>query len=69
MIKIEILFGEQEVRKYEQGTEFTDYEKILNIKAYYFNSELEKQSFIRGLEEGIGWNNYCIMDEEMNECV
>jgi hypothetical protein len=37
----------------------------INIKEYQFNAEGEKQAFIKGLNEAIGWMEFCIPELEV----
>ena len=63
--KLKIVFGSNAVRKLYVNKKFTNEELEINIKEYEFDSKIEKRAFIRGIEETIGWNEYCIPELEI----
>lgn len=63
--KLKIVFGSNAVRKLYVNKQFTNEELEINIKEYEFDSKIEKRAFIRGIEETIGWNEYCIPELEI----
>lgn len=62
---LRVVFGKEQIVKIYNNEILTDEEIKLNVKKYQFNSEEEKQAFIRGLNEAIGWVDFCIPEFEM----
>ena len=60
---IEIIFGKDEVLKYQQGIPLTTYEKLINKKSYEFDTLPERNAFYQGLSEGNGWTEFMIIRE------
>ncbi len=58
-MNLTILFGENEVRQYEETEDLTNLKD--NITNYSFETEKEKDAFLQGLESAIGWNNYIMI--------
>lgn len=65
--KLKIVFGSSAVRKLYANRSLTNKELEENIKEYEFDSKIEKRAFIRGIEETIGWNEYCIPELEIED--
>jgi hypothetical protein len=62
---LKVIFGKEQVTKRHNNKPFTDEEIKLNLKEYQFNSEDEKLAFIKGLNEAIGWIEFCIPELEI----
>ena len=59
-----ILFGENEVRQYENTNKLDNLKE--NILEFEFDTENEKKSFLLGLRTGIGWQDFTIIEELLN---
>ena len=62
---LKVIFGKEQVVKIYNNTPLSDEEIKLNVKEYQFNSSEEKQAFIKGLNEAIGWVDFCIPELEI----
>ena len=62
---LKVIFGKEQVVKIYNNKPLADEENKLNVKEYQFNSEEEKQAFIKGLNESIGWMDFCIPEFEI----
>lgn len=62
---LKVIFGKEQFVKVYNNTPLSDEEIKLNVKEYEFNSEEEKQAFIKGLNEAIGWMDFCIPELEI----
>jgi hypothetical protein len=62
--QVEIIFGKEEVRKYNLSETFTDYENLINRKKYEFETLNERNAFYRGLSESNGWKQFKIIKEK-----
>ena len=62
---LKVIFGKEQVVKIYNNTPLSDEEIKLNVKEYQFNSAQEKQAFIKGLNEAIGWVDFCIPELEI----
>ncbi|MCU0360058.1 MAG: hypothetical protein MUF75_04960 [Bacteroidia bacterium] len=62
---IKIVFGKEQVLKLHSSQPLTKEEKLLNVKEYTFNSLKEKDAFINGINEGLGWMEICIPELEI----
>lgn len=60
-----IIFGKEQVVKAYNNLEFTEQEKKENIKEYFFDTVQEKKSFLKGINEAIGWMECCIPELEL----
>lgn len=58
-----IIFGKDEVRKYNNGEDFTDDEKIIHLKKYIFETDAERDTFYQGINEAMGWFDYEVIEE------
>lgn len=64
---VKVIFGKEQVLKLYNGHNLSKQEIDTNTKEYFFNSQKEKEAFIKGLEEAIGWTEYCIPENELCE--
>ncbi|OYQ45365.1 hypothetical protein [Flavobacterium aurantiibacter] len=62
---LEVIFGKEQVLKFSNNEPFTKEETELNVKQYQFNSVEEKQAFIKGLNEALGWIDFYIPELDM----
>lgn len=62
---LKVIFGKEQVEKTFNNKSLSDEEIKLNVKEYQFNSKEEKHAFIKGLNEAIGWMEFCISEPEM----
>lgn len=60
-----VVFGKEPVAKIHNHIALSEEERLLNVKAYTFDSEKEKQAFINGLNEAVGWLDVCIAENEI----
>ena len=59
--EITIIFGSDAVRLYEEGS--SDAKRLGecgSIETYSFQTQREKQQFLRGVEEALGWQDFII---------
>lgn len=59
----EIIFGKEQIIKYRNNETFDDFEKVINIKKYIFETQLERNAFYKGLAEGVGWSEFEVVKE------
>jgi hypothetical protein len=59
----EIIFGKDQVRKYQNDEAFTDFEKSINFKQYFFETQEERSAFYKGIGEAMGWLEYEVINE------
>lgn len=59
----EIIFGKDQIRKFHNNEIFNDFEKIINLKKYNFDSREERNAFYKGIDEAIGWLEIEIIKE------
>ena len=64
MKELKIIYGQEAVKKLYSDEELTSEELEENVKIFQFETENEKRAFIKGVEETIGWNEYCIPELE-----
>jgi len=57
---LKVLFGEIEVNQHIWENQSLD-KMQENIKIFHFKTKAEKDSFLQGLNEGIGWQNYQVI--------
>jgi hypothetical protein len=62
---LRVIYGKEQIVKTYNNETLTDEEIKLNVKEYQFNSEEEKQAFIKGLNEAVGWLDFCIPELEI----
>lgn len=60
MIKVKVLFGENEVNEYLQTNEVPENG---TVKEYEFKTPEELEAFLYGLDEAVGWHNYIAVEE------
>jgi hypothetical protein len=60
-----VIFGKEQVSKVYNKKTLTNEEIEMHVKEYLFTSEEEKQAFIKGLNEAIGWVDFCIPELEI----
>lgn len=63
---IRIIFGKEDVDNYLRDGDFTQTLEGVHIKEFYFETESEKMAFCKGIDEAIGWLEYCIVDNQMD---
>ncbi|WP_291098762.1 MULTISPECIES: hypothetical protein [unclassified Flavobacterium] len=49
-----IIFGKDQVKKFHKNESFTDYEIIINVKEYIFETKAERIAFYKGIGEAMG---------------
>lgn len=59
----EIIFGKDQVRKFHNNEPLNDYEKIINLKKYNFESWAERNAFYKGIGEAMGWLEFEVIKE------
>ncbi|MGC4127976.1 MAG: hypothetical protein QM564_00130 [Bergeyella sp.] len=57
---LKVVFGKEQVNKTYNNEPLTIEELEINVKEYSFNTLEEKEAFIKGINETIGWNECCI---------
>lgn len=62
--KSTIIFGKEEVIKIYQGETLTLDEITNHVKTYVFKSKEELDAFEFGINEGVGWRDFCIPERE-----
>lgn len=58
-----IIFGKDQVRKYHNKEEFTDFEKNINFKQYVFETKAERNAFYKGVAESMGRLEFEVINE------
>jgi hypothetical protein len=58
-----IIFGKGQIKKYHNNDSFTDYEKIINVKKYTFDTHIERNAFYKGLDEAKDWRDFEVINE------
>lgn len=53
---VTIIFGKEQVSKIFNIENLSNEELKLNKKVYSFDTLIEKEAFIKGIEESIGWS-------------
>lgn len=59
----EIIFGKDQVRKFHNNEPLDDFEKIINLKKYNFESRAERNAFYKGIGEAMGWLEFEVIKE------
>ncbi|KUJ63219.1 hypothetical protein AR687_03420 [Flavobacteriaceae bacterium CRH] len=59
----EIIFGKDQVRKFHNNEPLNDFEKIINLKKYNFESREERNAFYKGIGEAMGWFEFEVVKE------
>ncbi|WP_250631546.1 hypothetical protein [Rhodoflexus caldus] len=62
---VRVIFGKEQVIKAYSNQSLTEEEKRLFVKEYEFGTLEEKLAFIKGLNEAIGWVEFCIPELEL----
>ncbi|MBR9833272.1 hypothetical protein GYB57_14100 [bacterium] len=65
MKTLKVVYGAEQVQKLYANQKLSQTELRENVKTYQFESIKEKNAFIKGMEEALGWNNYCIPATEI----
>ncbi|MBL0735928.1 hypothetical protein JI750_03465 [Flavobacterium sp. GN10] len=60
---VEIIFGKDQIRKYNNNEAFNDFEKTVNFKKYTFETQVQRNSFYKGMSETIGWMEFEVVKE------
>lgn len=63
-INISILFGENEVKHYENTNNIENLKD--NISKFSFDNEKEKNAFLLGMNTALGWQAFIIIDDLSN---
>ena len=58
-----IIFGKDQVRKYHNNEEFSDFEKSINFKKYIFDTKAERNAFYKGVAESMGRLEFEVINE------
>ncbi len=61
--KVEIIFGQEQLKKHKLEQHFTDFENLINRKSYEFETLKERNAFYKGLAESSGWIEFEIINE------
>lgn len=64
---VKVIFGKEQVIKTYNDEQLTDEEISLYVKDYEFDTLEEKLAFVKGLNEAIGWVEFCIPELELRE--
>ena len=59
----EIIFGKEQVIKFHNNQPLNDFEKIINLKKYNFESREERNAFYKGIGEATGWLEFEVIKE------
>lgn len=59
----EIIFGKDQVKKFHNNEPLNDFEKIINLKKYNFESRAERNAFYKGIGDAMGWLEFEIIKE------
>ena len=60
---VEIIFGKEQIRKHNLNEPLTDFEKLINLKKFEFETLNERNAFYKGLSESNGWIEFEIINE------
>lgn len=63
--KLKVVFGKEQVNKIYNNESFTEDELENNVQEYIFNSQKEKEAFLKGINEAIGWTECCFLELEL----
>ncbi len=61
--QVELIFGKEQVIKFQQGETLSDYEKLINRKHYQFETLAERNAFYKGLADSNSWTEFQIINE------
>ncbi|SFC64769.1 hypothetical protein [Flavobacterium phragmitis] len=59
----EIIFGKEQIIKYHNNQSFDDFEKVINVKKYTFETQAERNAFYKGMAEAVGWLEFEVAKE------
>jgi len=62
---LKILFGKSEIQKYHSDIALTIAEKEINLKQYSFDYRLERDTFLKGINEAVGWTEYFLIESDV----
>jgi len=65
---VRVIFGKEQVIKFNNDESLTKDEKNVFEKEFGFDTLEEKSAFIQGLNEAIGWVDFCIPELELQQC-
>lgn len=65
-LKLDIVFGKEQVLKTYKNEPLTIEEKCINLKSFEFKTDAEKIAFTKGLEEAVGWTDFLVLEELVN---
>lgn len=60
---VEIIFGKDQIRKYNNNEAFNDFERTVNFKKYTFKTQSQRNAFYKGISETIGWLEFAVVKE------
>lgn len=60
---IKIIFGKEQVNKFLSDVPLTEKEKSINEKEYHFETQLELDAFLKGVNETVGWLECYIVED------
>ena len=60
---VKVIFGKEEILKYENDDKFSTDEILCNVKEYRFQTESEMRAFLQGMEAVVGWTEYLIINQ------
>lgn len=52
---LKVIFGKEQVAKILNNEVLSEEELNVNVQEYLFETEIEKQAFIKGLNQAVGW--------------
>jgi hypothetical protein len=64
---VKVIFGKEQVIKVYNGELLNEEEQSLFVKEYEFDTLQEKMAFINGLNEAIGWVEFCIPEMDLRQ--
>lgn len=59
----EIIFGKDQIKKFDNNEPLNDFEKIINLKKYTFKTRTQRNAFYKGIGEAMGWLDFKIIKE------
>lgn len=62
---LKVIFGKEQVAKILNNKVLSEEELNVNVQEYLFETEIEKQAFIKGLNQAVGWTYICIPELEI----
>lgn len=61
---IKIIFGKEQVDKYLSDIPLASDEKEIHEKEYFFKTKPELEAFLKGVDETVGWSEYCQVENK-----